>query len=318
MFDIILTSTNLTTVASIITISYFTKDIIKFIIEMIKTYVIYLKNEVTKQLKSQISEAINEKSNLLNDKDNDSIHEYFEDIPARIPEKKVDTIEPLVGLRRKAGDSVHSQQASASLFPEKVNNANFIGATGEYHETPIGFGGNELVSKFDLDKIQYFPQEPNNNFTRLTRQDNMFHQPFYAKSPFIDYPRIHKSVNNYANEPVNDCINTKPVNNSHINSNNSSSHIPIYNPGHIQKLNNKTVGLLKKKNNLLNENLQQYTSNNIEPLHNVEPLHNIEPFKNNDLSVNFNCDVSQWMMSTGLNDINKLPLHDIRGEIKSF
>jgi hypothetical protein len=339
MFDIILTSNTLTTVASVITISYFTKDILKYIISLIRTYVTKLKNELVNQIKSLISEALNDKlkinapiNNNDNNNDNDSIHEFFEDLP--LP-KKVDIVEPLTGLKKKAGDSIHSQQASASLFPEKLNNAKFIGTTGEYYETPMEFGKkNDFNQQIPIFTRFNDPESFENLEKKMFDRQNQYKSPTRNIDNEINFaldgsdtrykPKINFSLNNQDNLPqmnfnqsflnqVEQNILSKPATDNNILTEANPLQIPIYTPIHVQKLNNKTIGLLKKKNNFLNDNLQQHIDVSFNINKNDASL--------NKLDTNLNLEVSPWMMSSIEPDINgttKLPIHDLRGEIKSI
>ena len=166
MIEIIFTSNYLTTVASIITISYFTKDVLKYLINLLRNYITNIKNELINQMKNLIIESIGDKLNIKKDMkiDDDKINNIFEDIPTPttfVNDFLKDGDEVKSGYEIiKKGKSKHSQIASAALYPEKYNNVKYIGATGEYHDIPMYIGnfthngGNDLTRPIHIENLE--------------------------------------------------------------------------------------------------------------------------------------------------------------------
>jgi hypothetical protein len=114
MYDIIFTNNGLTTIASIITISYFTKDMIKYVFNLIRNYIVYLKKELINQMKELVIEVLGDKSNKVND---NKINDIFEDItPTKIT---LPTLKQDINDFLKDEPSLHPQYRVSSLSLNK-------------------------------------------------------------------------------------------------------------------------------------------------------------------------------------------------------
>ena len=279
MYDIILTNNFLTTVASIIIISYFTKDMIKYLINLIRTYVTQLKNKLINQMKNLIIETMNDKlnnennmndrlnnENNMNDRLNNEnninnklnnenkINDLFEDIS-----KTKNNIDESLYEINKRGSSIHSQKYSASMYPSNFDNVTYIGTTGEYMNTPMNSHINTHM----------------NNENNITHQDNLS----YMQNDVFN-------INCVLDDIYMQNINQKSFEIPQLSNNNQEmfSTIPVYEskPSHVHfsKLTNKMGGLLKRNN------------------------------KNDDLFYEINNQIPS------INSTNKVPIYDVRGEIK--
>ena len=266
---------------------------IKYVFNLIRKYIVYLKKELINQMKELIIETLGDKSNKVDDK----INKIFEDIPTKIdlPKQNINDFlkdDPLYEIKKR-GSSKHSQVASAALFPETYDNVKYIGTTGEYYDIPM-YLSNDLTRPIYSRDVSNFEDLENKYFRKTVDYPIKMQNSFDSINFSLDGgdSRHTKSIidQNDLNKKIfdNDIPNTNNPFMSNMPSTMQLDNNKTEPTIHLSKLSNKVVGLLKKKSLLPIDN----------QVNNGNDIDNFD-FLNNDSQAN-----------------TPIPIYDIRGEVR--